>query len=384
MSKIMHHITNKNKMSQKVEPARARSPSRSNSCCRILVVDQNSDLRLLYGDALTRPDCRVDVVADGEAAWAALQAHRYDLLITENETPSLTGEGLINKLLSARVEVPVVIVAEGLHTQEAARNPSHPCAAMLLKPFALNSLMDTVKGVLRAAVPVVVSPASPPAAIHELEAKQARELLLQSPDNAGRPIAVALSVRGKCVCCEDGARFAKLESGHILRQGAIIRTGQNARTDLLFRRTKTTVRLQAGSEIRLEKMAVTFKDGLPVVHTLLHLHAGKIFTVVQDAVAGGTLEIRNGTGRSMADGNGVSSCIIAADETLVWAQGSAIPIKVRGENGSTIVAASEHLAGKNGARLPASANLKVKELVELRELQVVAETFAAEKQSSIP
>jgi len=241
--------------------------------------------------------------------------------------------------------------------QEPAPNPPLPCAATLMKPFALDMLLDTVKNVLRAIVPIGKPPFSLPATIRGQEANQAREWLLPSPGNAARPIAVILSVRGKCDYSQDGVSFAKLERGHVLKQGAIVRTGQVGRTDLLFRRTGTSIRLQAGTEIRLEKMALTIQDGLPVVHTLLALHTGRLLTVVHSTVAGSTLEIRNAAGRAVADARGLSRCIITADGTHVWAQGSAIPIKVRGENGRTIIAAGEHLAGKDGAKLPVSNNL---------------------------
>ena len=102
---------------------------------------------------------------------------------------------------------------------------------------------------------------------------------------------MTLSARGKCEYSEDGVTFTNFERGHIFEQGAIIRTGENARTDLFFRRTGTTVRLQAGTEIKLDKMTLTMKDGLPIVDTLLDLRAGRIFTVVRSAVAGATLEI---------------------------------------------------------------------------------------------
>ena len=378
MSKNMNRAMNKNKNSHAAEADAAARRSPANYRCRILVVDQNSDLRVLYADALAGPGCRVDVAEDGAAAWAALQAHRYHLLLTENELPNLTGEELIKKLRSARMDLPVVIVAGNLPAEEPARNPSLPCAATLLKPFALDALRDTVKNILRPNVPVRQWPLVLPNAIHGTEGKQAREALRHFPDKAAPSIAVTLSVRGTCDYCQDGANFATLERGHVLKQGAIVRTGRDARTDLLLRRTGTTVRLQADTEIKLEKMALTIEEGLPIVHTLLALHTGKLFTVVHAAVAGSTLEIRNAGGCSAAEGSGVSKCIITADGTHVWAQGSAIPIKIRGENGSTIIAAGRHLAAKDGAALPVSANLWMQDLSPLEELQAVMETYAAE------
>jgi DNA-binding response OmpR family regulator len=117
---------------------------------RILVVDDDSDLRRLYTDMLVRPDYHVDAAEDGAAGWEALQANHYNLLITEHSLPKLTGVELVRKLRAARMAVPVVLAARRLPTHELARNPSLQLAAMLLKPFAVDALLDTVKNVLRA------------------------------------------------------------------------------------------------------------------------------------------------------------------------------------------------------------------------------------------
>ncbi len=91
-----------------------------------------------------------DVAEPGASAWAALQARHYHLLITENELPNLTGNELLEKLRSAGMDLPVVLVAESLPAHESARHPSIPCAATLLLPFALDALLDTVKDLIRA------------------------------------------------------------------------------------------------------------------------------------------------------------------------------------------------------------------------------------------
>jgi len=41
-------------------------------CHRILVVDEDSDLRLLYADVLALPGYHVDTAEDGAASWLAL------------------------------------------------------------------------------------------------------------------------------------------------------------------------------------------------------------------------------------------------------------------------------------------------------------------------
>ncbi len=114
------------------------------------MVDEDSDLRLLYADMLAPSGYHVDAAEDGAAGWEALQSHSYNLLITEHSLPRLTGVELVRKLRSARMTVPVVMAAIRLPTHELARNPSLQLAATLVKPFAVDVLLDTVNNVLRA------------------------------------------------------------------------------------------------------------------------------------------------------------------------------------------------------------------------------------------
>jgi DNA-binding response OmpR family regulator len=130
--------------------AAAPRPRPANSSHRILAVDEDRDLRRLYAEALAHPGYSVDVAEDGAAGWEALQVNRYHLLITEHDLPKLTGVELVRKLRAARMALPVVMAAGRLPTQELARNPSLQLAAMLVKPFAVDALLDTVENVLRA------------------------------------------------------------------------------------------------------------------------------------------------------------------------------------------------------------------------------------------
>jgi DNA-binding response OmpR family regulator len=114
------------------------------------VVEEDSDLRQLYSEALAGPGYHVDATDDGAAAWEALKANRYHLLITEHEIPSVTGVELIKMLRAARMALPVVMAAGRLPTHELARNTSLLVAATLAKPFAVDTLLNTVKHVLRA------------------------------------------------------------------------------------------------------------------------------------------------------------------------------------------------------------------------------------------
>jgi DNA-binding response OmpR family regulator len=116
------------------------------------VVDEDSDLRLLYTEALVRPGYHVDAAEDGPAALKALRVKNYNLLITEHSLPTLTGVELVRTLRAARMGLPVIMAAAKLPIHELARNPSLQPVAVLPKPFYLSQLLETVRAVLRAAV----------------------------------------------------------------------------------------------------------------------------------------------------------------------------------------------------------------------------------------
>jgi DNA-binding response OmpR family regulator len=136
--------------SQAGKPASAPRQRLTGPAHRILVVDEDSDLRELYAEALADLGCRIDAAGDGAAGWEALRANRYELLITEHEIPNLTGVELVKMLRAARMTLPVVMAAQRLPTHELTRNPSLQIAATLTKPFTIGTLQDTVRNVLRA------------------------------------------------------------------------------------------------------------------------------------------------------------------------------------------------------------------------------------------
>lgn len=129
---------------------------------RLLVADDHEDIRLMNVDALCEAGFEVDSAAHGEAAWDALQTYSYDLLITDNAMPRLTGLELLKKLRAARMVVPVVMASGTLPLDEFARAPWLQPAALLVKPYLLNALVQTVKIVLRLRVSSGAHPEPPP------------------------------------------------------------------------------------------------------------------------------------------------------------------------------------------------------------------------------
>jgi|SRR5208283_3338025 len=118
--------------------------------CRILLVDDEPHIRQLNTGALIHSGYHVDAAEDGAAAWEALGADSYDLMITDNNMPRLTGVELLKKLHATRMALPVIMTTGKLPTEEFTRYPWLQPAATLLKPYTIAELLGTVKKVLRA------------------------------------------------------------------------------------------------------------------------------------------------------------------------------------------------------------------------------------------
>ena len=81
---------------------------------RLLVVDDEPDLRTLYELTLLREGYDVESAETVEEAWAALKAQRFSLVITDMRLPDGTGMDLLRRLDEAgRGEKAIVITAYG-------------------------------------------------------------------------------------------------------------------------------------------------------------------------------------------------------------------------------------------------------------------------------
>ena len=116
---------------------------------RLLVVEDDVAARNLSAETLTNAGYQVDTAEDGAAGWDALQAGNYDLLITDNTMPKISGLELVKMVRSARMTLPVVMATGTVPTEALNRDSALQLAATLLKPFTLQELLGTVEKVLR-------------------------------------------------------------------------------------------------------------------------------------------------------------------------------------------------------------------------------------------
>jgi DNA-binding response OmpR family regulator len=111
-------------------------------------VDDDPDIRDICARVLIAYGYQADAVADGRAAWKALRAKNYDLLITDHNMPKVTGVELVRILRSQLLTLPVVLMSGDLPVEAIIRDSSLQLAATLLKPFTMEELLGIVTKVL--------------------------------------------------------------------------------------------------------------------------------------------------------------------------------------------------------------------------------------------
>jgi len=120
---------------------------------RILLVDDDPEIRRAGAGVLVRCGYHVDMAEDGVMAWEALQQQEYDLLLTDNHMGRLSGIGLIKKLYDAGKVLPVILMSVSMPERELGCHSWFNMEALLFKPYSPEKLVETVNVVLAATGP---------------------------------------------------------------------------------------------------------------------------------------------------------------------------------------------------------------------------------------
>lgn len=115
---------------------------------RILVAEDDEGTRDLIAIVLAAGGFVVNTTSDGEQAWEALHQMHYDLLVTDNEMPRLTGLKLIERIRKAGMSLPVIIASGTFPVERVVNDQHRQIAAVIPKPFGILELMETVRHAL--------------------------------------------------------------------------------------------------------------------------------------------------------------------------------------------------------------------------------------------
>lgn len=114
---------------------------------RILCAEDDPAIRHCIESVLTKAGHSVTVTADGQEAWEALRAGSYDLLITDNNMPRLSGAKLALMARRAGMRLPIVVASSDLGFLE---DPSNRWLEItpLQKPFTMARLTELAGRIL--------------------------------------------------------------------------------------------------------------------------------------------------------------------------------------------------------------------------------------------
>ena len=110
---------------------------------RVLLVEDNTQLRRIMGKSLTSLGCEVTAAANAADALAAMAgAAEYDLLLSDVRMPgSMDGIQLAEESTRLRPQM-AVLLQTGFYDESTGRFTT------LNKPFSLDELVDAVRSVL--------------------------------------------------------------------------------------------------------------------------------------------------------------------------------------------------------------------------------------------
>jgi DNA-binding response OmpR family regulator len=125
---------------------------------RVLLCDDEIHILRAAEFKLKRAGYDVQIAADGQEGWEAIQAQKPDIVITDCQMPRLDGLGLIRRLREDPVtaDLPVLMLTgKGYELSHEELAAELQVRAVLAKPFSPRELLARVETILGAETAVV-------------------------------------------------------------------------------------------------------------------------------------------------------------------------------------------------------------------------------------
>lgn len=111
---------------------------------RILVVDDDADIRTAMTLALRAEGAVIDDAPDGSTALHRMASSRPDAMVLDMMLPGQSGFSVLERARALHPPLPVVMVTANQGRRHAALAESLGAAAYLVKPVPLERLVDAV------------------------------------------------------------------------------------------------------------------------------------------------------------------------------------------------------------------------------------------------
>ena len=112
---------------------------------KILLVEDDPDLREALVDTLELAEVSVACAADGESAIVQLAATNFDLVVTDVNMPGIDGHQLLSYIKRHHLAIPVILMTAFGQIDKAVDAMRHGAVDYLMKPFEPDVLIAAVK-----------------------------------------------------------------------------------------------------------------------------------------------------------------------------------------------------------------------------------------------
>ena len=118
---------------------------------KILIAEDDQELRELFSHVLTRNGYRVTGVSNGQEALDAMDESYYDMIITDIMMPVMDGYTLVRQLREVNNTTPVLMITAKDAFDDMSRGFQSGVDDYMVKPINVNEMVLRVKALLRRA-----------------------------------------------------------------------------------------------------------------------------------------------------------------------------------------------------------------------------------------
>ncbi|HSE59238.1 MAG TPA: response regulator [Nitrospiraceae bacterium] len=111
---------------------------------RILLVEDDQDIRYLLCDLLTQEGYKVYEARNGSEALQAMNKRHYDVVLSDYHMPQMDGLTFLRMSQTVWPETPVILTSSDPNLMEQATQKGRGAYACLPKPFDLDRLLQVL------------------------------------------------------------------------------------------------------------------------------------------------------------------------------------------------------------------------------------------------
>ncbi|MGF1489926.1 MAG: sigma-54-dependent transcriptional regulator [Prochloraceae cyanobacterium] len=115
---------------------------------KILVVDDEKNIRITVAQALENVGYYVHTAYDGKDAMIQLEEDEYDLIITDYKMPGMNGMKLLKKATEMYPEIKIAMITAHGSVENAVEAMKIGAVDFLQKPFTPREIRDLVYNIL--------------------------------------------------------------------------------------------------------------------------------------------------------------------------------------------------------------------------------------------